>query len=214
MRQFHLAIVAAGFCLAAAPALAQSVDAYDDSWYRAPFWSGEYPGGFSVLKDTIVKLRLALSPPAEKTIDCPLPAKATYQQWNMERVEAEGLTFISFTEIDEMEITKAYDTTLYRNDDATAVEVSFKPGDTWRYLAYFAEGAFLMEYDGVKYDGDQDLFDVSKQIAPGPRGYDQWLRINCSNNQWGWLFLNDIVQDDVTFTGPNIVEYGRAADLD
>lgn len=205
-------IAVAGF--AAAPALAQDADAYGDDWYRADFWSGEYPAGFTVLKDTTVKLRPALSPTADKSVDCPLPAKATYQQWNGPRVEAEGLTFISFTQIDVMEITKAYETTLYRNDDATAVEVSFKPGDQWRYLAYFAEGAFLMEYDGVRYDGDQDLFEVSKQTEPGPRGYEEWLRINCSNNQWGWLFMDDIVQDDVIFAGPNIVEYGRSADLE
>lgn len=214
MRHICLALLAAATSFAAIPVLAQSADTYGEAWYRAPFFSGEYPGGFTVLKDTVVKLRPSLSPTAGKTVDCPLPAKATYQQWNMERVEAEGLSFVSFTEIDEMEIATAYVTTLYRNDDATAVEVSFKPGDKWRYLAYFAEGAFLMEFDGVKYDGDQDLFEMSKQAQPGERGYDEWLRINCSNSQWGWLFMDDIVQDDVTFTGPNIVEYGRSADLD
>ncbi|RYE07568.1 MAG: hypothetical protein EOP22_17205 [Hyphomicrobiales bacterium] len=200
--------------LMATPAVAQSVESYGDDWYRAPFWSGEYPAGFTVLKDTVVQLRPALSPTAAKTVDCPLPAKATYQQWNGARVEAEGLHFVSFTEIDEMEVTAALDTSLFRNDDGTSVDVGFKPGDKWRYLAYFGEGAFLMEYDGVRYEGDQGLMEVSKSLQPGERGYEQWLRINCANNQWGWLFFGDIVQDDITFTGPNIVEYGRSADLE
>ena len=43
---------------------------------------------------------------------------------------------------------------------------------------------------------------------------DEWLRINCPNNMWGWLYLPDLVMDDKTITGPNIVEYGRAADLE
>lgn len=30
----------------------------------------------------------------------------------------------------------------------------------------------------------------------------------------GWLFMGDIKTDDVTFAGPNITEYGSAADLD
>lgn len=196
------------------PALAQSVEAYGPDWYKAEFWSGEYPNGFTVLKDTTLKLRASLSPTAEKTIDCPIPAKATYQMWNMSRVLDDGLTFISFTEKDVMKASKAYDATLLRYDGSGSLDVSFKPGDEWTYLAYFGEGAFLMEYDGNEYEGDQDLYDVSEAVKAGDRGYDEWLRINCSNNQWGWLFMGDIDKDEVTFTGPNIVTYGQAADAE
>ena len=199
---------------AASPVLAQSNDDYDSGWYRGEFWSGEYPGGFTVLKDTIVKLRPVLDPKAEKTIDCPLPAKATYQTWNLERVRNDGLHFVSFTEIDEMEVTVAFDATLYGELDATEIVMHFDPGTRWNYLAYFAEGTFLMEYDGVRYTGDQGLIDVSEATRPGQRGYDEWLRINCSTNQWGWLFMGDIKQDDVTFTGPNITGYGEARDAE
>jgi hypothetical protein len=167
-----------------------------------------------VLKDVTVKLRATLDPKVEATIDCALPAKATYQPWNNARVIADGLQFVSFSEIDEMELTKDYETTLYQNMDATAVPIKFKAGDKWRYLAYFGEGAFLMEYEGVEYDGDQDLIEASKSIREGDKGYDEWLRINCSNQMWGWLFMADIVKDDVTFTGPNISGYGTSADLE
>lgn len=214
MRAASLALLATGAFFVVPPAMAQSVNAYGEDWYRAEFWSGEYPNGFTVLKDSVLKLRPALDPKAEKTIDCPVSAKATYQQWNGPRVQEEALSFVSFTEIDEMAITEAYDATLYRHDDATEVAVSFKPGDKWRYLAYFGEGAFLMEYDGVQYDGDQDLFDHSESVKPGERGYEEWLRINCSNNRWGWLFMGDIAKDDVAFSGPNILGYGEAADAE
>lgn len=214
MRRTSLALLATLTALAASPALAQSVEAYGEGWYKAEFWSGEYPNGFTALKDNVLKLRPALDPKAEKTIDCAVPAKATYQQWNGPRVLDQGLTFVSFTEIDEMKISKPYTTTLMRNDGSDSVEIAFKPGDQWTYLAYFAEGAFLMKYDGVEYDGDQDLFDYSERAGTGERGYDEWLRINCPNNQWGWLFMGDIVQDEVIFTGPNIIGYGEAADAE
>ncbi len=213
MRKLVLAAVVAQFVLAAVPALAQSVDAYDEGWHRAPFWSGEYPGGFSVAKTTIVKLRPSLDPKAERTIACELPQGATYQPWNGDRVESQGLSFTSFTKIAEYKMTKAFETSLYRHDDATEVKVSLKPGDTWRYLVYFAEGAFLMDYEGVEYDGNQDLFEYAEQEGDS-NGYEEWLRINCPDNQWGWLFMGDIKMDEGSFVSPNITEYGTSKDLD
>ena len=211
MKIIGLALVAA--LLAGAPALAQDIEDYDDSWHRASFWSGEYPAGFTVVKDTTIQLRPRLDPKAEKTIACDLPARATYQPWNRERVEEQGLTFISFTRIGDYKVTKPFEGTLYRNLDATEVKVSLQPGDTWRYLVYFGEGAFLMEYDGVRYDGSQDLVDNSQQMGDAA-GYHEWLRINCPNNQWGWLFMGDISLDDDNFASPNITGYGEAKDLD
>lgn len=208
-------ILAAGLvALGVSPTLAQSVPVYDETWHRAPFWSGEYPGGFSVLKDVTVQLRPTLDPKTAGSISCDLPAKATYQAWNGARVAEQGLTFVSFTEIDEMRVTAPYEAVLLREDDYTEVPVSLAPGDSWRYLVYYAEGNFLMEHEGVRYSADQGLMDVSEAVRPGERGYDEWMRINCPNNQWGWLYMGDITIDDVTFAGPNVTEYGMSSDLD
>ena len=210
MRNLLLFAVAT-LALSAGPALAQS--AYGETWHQAPFWSGEYPNGFTVLRKVTVKLRPDLDPAAERTIACDLPARATYQPWNRARVEAQGLAFVSYTRIAEYKVKDALKTTLSRSDDASEVEVSFEPGQLWRYLVYYAEGTFQLEYEGVKYDGDQSLFDVSEQLGD-TNGYEEWLRINCSNNQWGWLFMGDIQIDDAGFTAPNITEYGQSADLE
>jgi hypothetical protein len=209
MRTLLLAI-AALFALAAVPALAQST--YDDTWHRAPFWSGEYPDGFSLARTTTVQLRPTLDARAQKTIACELPHGATYQTWNQARVEEQGLHFTSFSKIAEYKITRPYETTLYKHLDGTELKVSLKEGDTFRYLVYFGEGAFLMEYDGVEYDGDQDLFEHAEQEGDA-NGYEEWLRINCSNNQWGWLFMGDVTLDDGTFLAPNITGYGTSEDL-
>lgn len=210
MRTLLLAVTAM-LSLAAAPALAQST--YDDTWYRAPFWSGEYPGGFSVARTTTVQLRPTTEASAERSIACELPLGATYQAWNRDRVEEQGLSFTSYTRIAEYEMTEDYEATIYRRDDASEAVIPFKDGDTWRYLVYLAEGSFLMELDGVVYDGTQDLFEHAEQIGD-TNGYEEWLRINCPNNQWGWLFMGDITLDDGTFLAPNITGYGEAKDLE
>ena len=210
MRQLLLAVVA-GLAFTAAPAFAQS--SYDDTWYRAPFWSGEYPDGFSVAKTTIVQLRPTLDPAAEKTIACELPMGATYHSWKLSRAEEQGLSFASFSKIADYKMTEPFEATLYRRDDASEAPISLGEGDTWRYLVYLAEGSFLMEYDGVEYDGNQDLFEHAEQEGD-TNGYEEWLRINCPNNQWGWLFMGDVTLDDGTFIAPNITGYGEAKDLE
>lgn len=211
MRRLPRAALAVALALPVGPALAQSAG-YDEAWYRAPFWSGEYPGGFSVAKTTVVQLRAAPDPAIERTIACELPQGATYQMWNRARVEAQGLSFTSFTRIADYQMTGDYETSLYRHDDGSEVKVSLKRGETWRYLVYVAEGTFLMEYEGTQYDGAQDLFEHAEQMGDS-NGYEEWLRINCPNNQWGWLFMGDISLDDGTFVSPNITEYGSSEDL-
>jgi hypothetical protein len=211
MYLISLAAAAVALALAAAPALAQS--AYDEGWYRAPFWSGEYPGGFSVVQTTTVQLRPSLDPAAERSIACELPQGATYQIWNLKRVEEQGLGFASFSRIAEYKMTEDYEATIYRRDDASEAVIPFKEGDTWHYLVYLAEGAFLMEHDGVEYDANQDLFEHAEQIGD-TNGYEEWMRINCPNNQWGWLFMGDITIGEGAFVTPNITGYGESKDLE
>jgi hypothetical protein len=211
MRTLLLAAVTATLVLATGPTLAQSV--YDDTWYRAPFWSGEYPGGFTVVRTTTVQLRPVLDAAAERTVACELPQGATYQAWNVSRVEEQALGFTSFTKIADYKMKESFEATVYRHDDGAETKLALMEGDTWRYLVYFAEGAFLMEYGGVQYDGSQDLFEHAEQIGD-TNGYEEWLRINCANNQWGWLFMGDVTLDDGTFIAPNITGYGEAKDLE
>lgn len=205
-----VALLAAAIMLAGGPALAAP---YDDSWYRAPFWSGEYPDGFSVVKATTLHLRPTLDKDADKTIACDFPQGATYHPWNQSRVEEQGLTFVSFTKIGDYKMLKPLETTLYRRSDASEVPVELSKGETWRYLVYLGEGAFLMEYKGEEFDGNPDMLDASEQQGDAS-GYEEWLRINCPNNQWGWLFMGDITLDDGTFVAPNITNYGESKDLD
>jgi hypothetical protein len=68
------------------------VKAYDASWYKSDGWSGEYPYGFTMAKDTTILIRETLDRDAPKTMSCDLKKGATYHQWNSDRVKSVSLS--------------------------------------------------------------------------------------------------------------------------
>ncbi len=195
-------------CALASPAVAEG---YDDTWYAADFWTGEYPDGFSVSGPVTIKIRPELSPAAEPSVDCQLADGATYHPWNAQRVESDKLVFKSFTRIDENVVNADTDATLYDHEDGTETKRTFKKGERWRYLTYLAEGMFLMEVDGKLYEGDQGLIENSKSVVEGIGQTDEWMGLTCANGATGWLLFADTV-DVPGIAEPNIVTYGEAAD--
>jgi hypothetical protein len=200
-------VVALAVVAAFVPTLAA---AYDDSWHVANFWSGEYPGGFGVMADTVVTLSAEPDPDAAIVGECTLPADAVYHPWNHARVEADALAFRSYTLKQPYTVDRDTSVTVYTEPDWGAVPLSFSAGDVWTFLAYFAEGAFLMEVDGNQYIGDQTLFEVSTSDAP--QDYAEWMRLTCpGDGVTGWLFLDE-VKALPTIGEPNITGYPEAED--
>jgi hypothetical protein len=202
MRAVALAAVAAFV-----PSLAA---AYDDTWHAASFWGGEYPNGFGVISDTVVTLRAEPDPDAAPAGDCTLPANAVYHPWNHARVEADDLAFRSYTLKQPYTVDRAANVTVYTEPDWGEVPLSFSAGDTWTFLAYFGEGAFLMEVDGNQYIGDQSLFEFSTSDAP--QAYAEWMRLTCPGGGIsGWLLLDEVTTLP-TIREPNIIGYPEAED--
>ena len=195
----------------AAPVAAQTPATYDEGWFRADHWSGEWPSGVGIIAETSVEGRAEPSPDAPREIACTLPARAVYHPWNAERSEADNVDFVSFTQKRSWEVTGEG---AYAIAQADGAEVPLPPGTQWTYLLYYAEGIYEIEVDGVTYDADQSLFEASREREPGGEGYDEWFGLDCLNGARAWLYLPDLAIDDVRFAPPNIVEYGRAADLD
>ena len=79
--------------------------AYDDSWFLSPGWPGEYPNGFTILVDDVVLAgRAEMNKSVPKSLQCPVPRLANYNQWNRERVEADELEFVAVAKTFELEV--------------------------------------------------------------------------------------------------------------
>jgi len=185
---------------------------YDDSWYRGDFWSGEYPDGFSVTSDMTVNIRADTDLSLPRDIACDLKKNATYHVWNVDRVIEDALFFVSYTKITNATLTGDLETTLDPEVNGASIDVSFRKGDAYRYLAYLGEGAFMLDYKGGHYVGYADLLDASNLADPEP-AYDEWIGITCPNGTSGWLFMGDVA--DLPGTEPaRVTRYGYALDLD
>lgn len=187
---------------------------YDDRWYEMPYWPGEYADGFTLTEDVTVDIRREPDPDLARTVLCEMRAGATYHPWNLERVEADGLEFRSYSLIAEYEVAMPIDALLYRQSDGEELVVALAPGQRWEYLAYMAEGFFFLRLDGDVYQAGQDVIEASKELGPGAeagRSPDQWLKLTCANGATGWLLLGDVAGAP-GFDAPEITNYGNAAD--
>jgi hypothetical protein len=189
---------------------------YDASWYRAKGWSGEYPDGFTMAADVTLNIRGSPDLEAPKSMSCVLTKGSTYHQWNKKRVVSDRLEFISFTKIKTYELRASFTAEVSRQSDGRDTTIEFKTGDRWSYLAYLAEGNFLIKFGDTVYVAGQDLYDESIEIkspVKSDRGtYDEWLKLKCANGTVGWIFFNEI-RNTPGFSQANISGYGVASDL-
>jgi hypothetical protein len=189
---------------------------YDASWYRARGWSGEYPNGFTMATDVTLNIRGSPDSDAPKSMSCVLTKGSTYHQWNKKRAVSDRLEFISFTKIKTYELGASFTAEVSRQSDGRDTTIEFKTGDRWSYLAYLAEGNFLIKFGDTVYVAGQDLYDESIEVRSPLKSdrstYDEWLKLKCANGRVGWIFFNEI-KNTPGFSAANITGYGVASDL-
>jgi hypothetical protein len=187
---------------------------YDASWHKAKGWSGEYPNGFRMATNVTINIRGSLDLDAPKSISCVLRKGSTYHQWNKKRVVSDRLEFISFTKVETYELKASFAVEVWRRSDSRNTTIEFKKGDRWSYLAYIAEGNFLIKFGDKTYVAAQDLYETSTEVeAPvnsDQSTYDEWLKLKCANGTVGWIFFNEI-KNAPGFSKANIIEYGVAS---
>lgn len=216
----YLQIVAGFGILTLETRVTHSQSNYETGWYKADFWSGEYPHGFTVSAATTLKIRKEPVQTAAKLIGCELPIGATFHPWNKVRIKKSNLEFVAFTRIEEMVATKNFNSTVRKGSDGKEISLSLIKGDHWRSLAYESEGISLIQYRGKNYSVDQDFWSNSmKLVAQDPSlasapdsGYQEWLKLTCENGLSGWIYMSDL-EGVTTIESPNIVEYDDARDL-
>lgn len=193
---------------------------YTDGWEVTPGWPGEYPPGFSVMTtDVTVKGRETMDPTTAKTIDCPLPAMATYQEWNGKRVSTDDLRFAVATKLFNIEMLS--DTSMEvpgEKLEDPPVTLSLKAGDTLTYKRYLGEGFAIIGYEDADYEiNEMDLQGVSDidTAADDGRGTEEmWVRVTCDDPQGSraWLRYDDAIA--TTGIGPTpVMGYAESRDI-
>jgi len=182
------------------------------NWRASEGWPGEYPAGFTVARQHTRMLRAAPKLSASRTIRCTFPTGATYHIWNPNRVRKQDLRFVSMQETSTFRVNVPT-SVFYTDQDKRSQSMILRKGDVWKSIRYFAEGLHEAEFEGKAYEAEQNLFQNSTQIAgPDRPQLQQWLGMTCPDGRTGWLNMAD-TQNDERLNGPNVVEYGKASDL-
>jgi hypothetical protein len=212
-------ILASVVLLAAGAAAAD----YDESWYRAEFWSGEYPNGFAVAApDVTVPARTAMDRTLEPSIACPLPYKAVFSPWNEERSRLSEARYFTASRI--VPLVAASDFPFEHDQPGSPLRI--RRGQQIEYLIYGAEGSFLVRIDGQEYTAYQELFDQVEPVEDEDFLQEEWLNLRCADGTEAWIFMGDLLQSaadgsvgyvpglwSATGGGPGFVEYGQVRDL-
>lgn len=195
-------------------------DHYGDDWAVTGGWPGEYPAGFSILKNnTVLKAHPHMNPLTEANIECPVPKFATYQQWNHTRAEADDLDFVVATKVFTITMIKDLNIQVPDPDDLVGFKdmtLTLKSGDTLSYLRYLGEGFAIVDFKGTEYQIDeQDLRDVSDiDQASQTSTVDLWLELPCANQDKSraWVLYDEVIRQDGVGPAP-IFGYGVSQDI-
>lgn len=191
---------------------AKTPSAYDVNWYVSDGWPGEYPQGFTILKEGVVlKGRAEMDKALPAGIDCPVPQRANYNQWNHERVKIDDLHFVSASM--KFTVTVNEDVSVAAVNDEADETLNLKKGETLTYLTYIAEGFALMSYKGVDYQINEADFDNKASFGSTENVEDDlWADIPCADGQRGWVLFAELQNVDGVGETEH-TEYGNSSDL-
>ena len=203
-----LLIATLALAVSAVPAVA-----YDETWYLADYWPGEYPQGFSVTaSDVVLPGRKNSDPSLPFTRKCQVTKGATFHPWNEDR----DALYRTYSKIVRLKVSDEF---VYEFTDSqgNATARTITKSDRLEYLIYQGEGYFYVRYQGIILTAGQDLFDHVEPVGQSQFVDDEWVRIPCGDGKHAWVLLSDLRDKDGKWmTGldtPNITEYGKAHDL-
>lgn len=193
---------------------------YAEGWEVTPGWPGEYPPGFSILKEGVtVEGRETMDPTTDATLTCPLPRYATYQEWNGNRVAADDLRFAVATKLFDITVNQDISLDVPGEElEDPARTLNLKAGDTLVYKRYLGEGFAIIAHDGADYEFNEmdlrDATDIDTAGQDGRGGEDLWVQVTCSDaaQTRAWLLYDDVSTIDGIGPTP-IMGYGESRDI-
>lgn len=182
---------------------------YPQDWNISWTWGGEYPNGFSVIKENVViKGRLKPNPKLEKTLECPLDFLGMYHPWNHE--SKSDLKFLTATKTFDIILSEALATDVYLNEKISSK--TFEVGERITFLHHMSEGWARMKIAGKVIE-----LDFSNIAANDwPENIDtvhEWVQLPCEDKA-GWVLFDDVIlRNDVADYGYSLSSWGSTQDL-
>lgn len=176
-----------------------SASAYDSTWYRSEYWSGEYPPGFEVYKKGVTVLgRKSVDEKEKPSVSCILKRNKYAPGKALPKAD-----YVEMTKIVPMLATEdfVYKSSVYdpKTEKVSELPIAIQKGDVVDYVANYSEGAFKARHKGIEFDADQDLFD-HVDYPKDDKGYMMneshlWVYLSCVNNVSVWLQWSDLQTD-------------------
>lgn len=183
---------------------------YSDDWHIGWGWSGEYPNGFSVLKENVqLKARTKPDPTINVSLDCNLDYLGMYQQWNPTRNHE--LLFFTASETYKLEVNKTSEVEVFINGKTEPK--TFYSGDELKFLTYHSEGWALVEVDGIPIElSIVDLY-LKENWGDDSKAVHEWIGIPC-DDKIGWVLFSDVInRNDTANYGYSLSSWGYAQDI-
>lgn len=200
--------------------LASSHAAYDKKiWHIVPYWAGEYPNGFSVIKPgTKVPARAKMDPALPKTISCELPYLAVFHQWNLERTKASKNEYVTASKIIPMIAKKTF-----KYDLGEKKSFTVKKGEVLEFLIFKGEGFLDVRHKGKVYEVEGSIFENFPAVNDDAFVRDEWLQVKCVGGELAWISYFETWElgesgrhmyvDGLGDMGPAMEDYGKVRDL-
>ena len=182
---------------------------YPENWYISWAWGGEYPNGFSVIKENVkLRGRSEPNPNLEKTLNCHVDYLGMYHPWNRDRKT--DLTFLTATKTFNITLSEPLTTDVYLNEKVSLK--TYPAGEKITFLHYMSEG-----WGKVKIAEDIVEIDFSNIAAKDWPDkvdiVDEWIQLPCEHNN-GWVLFDEVIlKQDVADYGYSLSSWGFTQDL-
>lgn len=154
-----------------------SASALAGQQYAAPFWLGEYPGGYELTADVTLKGKDFPNNSLTDTVSCQMSKGQVIHPWAQK-------TSFSYVAVSTIGIYQML-------EDVSEFETSFKKGDIVEELSYLSEGFCLYRKQGSMETVDMSCFgdddSRAKKIVEGNINQEMWFQATCKNGEKAWI---------------------------
>lgn len=187
---------------------------YDETWYEADFWPGEYPNGLIILEpDVTISARTANNPNVNPSLECKMDFLGVYHPWNERRVKSHKLRFFSQTKILPLTAKTGFEYPYSTEVGGDLKSKRYMVADEISYLGYLSEGFGLIDIEGDAIEIPISILHESTDLDSRVDESHLWIETECDGRK-AYILTSDLAgRKDIRVGSEGVSEYGLASDL-